>query len=232
MTDWFRKTFWIGYTPFERLFLALMIMIQITIFCIAPDNPLNLIAGVTGIVSSVLSSKGKVEFYFIGLIQIVAYMILAWQTRFYGVFFENVFYFITTTWCLFSWKKNLHTDEKGEKTVKVKKATPLMWVLSIVGVMVLTIVVGTVLDKIGSAQTYSDAATIVMSVLAQFLMIYRYREQWTWWIIVDLLCAKMWFVAGNLSMTVMCLAWTANCIYGWWKWNKLNKDQNREKSDI
>ena len=229
MIDWFRKTFWIGYTPFERLFLAAMIIMQIAIFYIAPDNPLNLIAGVTGIVSSVLSSKGKTEFYFVGLIQIVAYMIIAWQTRFYGVFFENVFYFVTTTWCLFSWKKNLHTDENGEKTVEVKKATPAIWVFSIVSVIIATVIVGIVLKNIGSAQAYSDAAMITMSVLAQFLMIYRYREQWLWWIVVDILCVKMWFVAGNWSMVAMSAAWTTNCIYGFWKWNKLNEIQNREK---
>lgn len=31
------------------------------------------------------------------------------------------------------------------------------------------------------------------------------------------------WVAGNWSMVAMYIAWTANCIYGWWNWTKLNK---------
>ena len=228
MTNWFRKTFWIGYTPFEKLFLLLMLIMQITIFCIAPDNPLNIIAGVTGVISSILSSKGKIEFYFFGLVQIVAYIILAWQTRFYGVFLENIFYFITTTWCLFAWKKNLQTNEKGEKVVEVKRMSIPLWISSTLLVSVATIFTGIVLEKIGSAQAYSDAAMITLSVLAQFLMIFRYREQWFWWIIVDLLCVKMWFVAGNWSMVAMSSAWTINALYGLYNWSRLNKIQNKK----
>ena len=36
-------------------------------------------------------------------------------------------------------------------------------------------------------------------------------------------CIKMWWVAGNWSMVAMYIAWTANCIYGWMNWTKLNK---------
>ena len=64
-----------------------------------------------------------------------------------------------------------------------------------------------------------------MSLLffAQIMMIKRYKEQWLWWVVIDLICIKMWFVAGNWSMVVMYVGWTANCIYGWYNWSKLNK---------
>jgi len=54
-------------------------------------------------------------------------------------------------------------------------------------------------------------------------MIKRYKEQWIWWLIIDVLCIKLWFVAGNWSMVAMYVAWTINCIYGWYNWSKLNK---------
>lgn len=37
--------------------------------------------------------------------------------------------------------------------------------------------------------------------------------------------SDVWFVAGNWSMVAMYVAWTANCIYGWYNWSKLNKQQ-------
>lgn len=84
---------------------------------------------------------------------------------------------------------------------------------------------GYILDSVGSAQAYTDAATNVMAIFAQILMVRRYREQWIWWIVIDLFCIKMWFVAGNLSMVVMYIAWTVNCIYGWVNWSKLSRRQ-------
>ena len=231
MKNQFMKTFLTNYSLYEKIFLATAIAVQIVIFCITPDNPLNLVAGITGILSSVLCSKGKIEFFLIGLIQIIAYMILAWQTRFYGVFLENLFYLVTTTWCAIAWKKHLHTDENGTKTVKIKRATTIMWLVSIISVAITTVATGAILTKVGGAQPYADAAMIVMSVLAQFLMIYRYREQWVWWVVVDLLCIKMWLVAGNWSMVVMSTAWTINAIYGWRNWSKLNKEQNSIPSE-
>lgn len=229
MKNWFVKKFWTNFSTFEKFFLTSMIMMQILIFCITPDNPLNLVAGVTAIVSSVLCSKGQISFYFFSLIQTISYMALAWQGRFYGMVIENIFYLITTLWCVLVWEKNSRLDENGTKIVKVKKATPKMLIISIVGMVVATIALGFVLGKVGSAQTYTDAAMTIMSVYAQFLMVYGYREQWLLWIVVDLLSVKMWFVAGNPSMVAMCLAWTANCIYGWRNWNRLNIAQNTKR---
>jgi nicotinamide mononucleotide transporter len=54
-------------------------------------------------------------------------------------------------------------------------------------------------------------------------MVKRYREQWVLWLLIDLFCIKMWWVAGNWSMVAMYIAWTANCIYGWINWTKLNE---------
>ena len=228
MTNWIKKTFWTGYSTFEKLFLALMLTMQIVVFCITPDTPLNIIAGIAGVISVVLCAKGKVEFYFIGFIQTITYLILAWQNCFYGEVIENVFYLVTMVWGIFIWKKNSVKNEDGTEDVKAKKFTPVMWVLSIVGTVIATIGMGFVLTKIGSAQAYTDAATNVMAIFAQLLMVRRYREQWIWWLVIDLFCIKMWFVAGNWSMVAMYIAWTANCIYGWYNWSKLNKIQNAE----
>lgn len=226
MKNWIVKTFWTGYSTFEKVFLALMLTMQIVVFCIMPDTPLNIIAGIAGVISVVLCAKGKVEFYFIGFVQTITYLFLSWQNCFYGEVIENIFYLVTMVWGIFVWKKNSVTNEDGTEDVKANKFTPTMWVLSVIGTIAATLGMGFVLTKIGSAQAYTDAATNVMAIFAQLLMVRRYREQWIWWIIIDLFCIKLWFVAGNWSMVAMYIAWTANCIYGWYNWTKLNKAQN------
>ena len=54
LKTWFGNTFWNGYSVWERLFLFGMVALQIVVFCITPDTPLNIIAGVAGVLSVVL----------------------------------------------------------------------------------------------------------------------------------------------------------------------------------
>ena len=117
-------------------------------------------------------------------------------------------------------------NEDGTEDVAARKFTVPQWVASIITTTIATVAMGYWLESIGSHQAYTDAATNVLAIFAQILMVRRYREQWLWWLVIDVLCIKMWFVAGNWSMVAMYVAWTANCIYGWYNWSKLNKKQN------
>lgn len=228
MKNWLRKNFWDGYSTFEKLFMLGMVILQIIVFCIMPDSWLNIVAGLAGVVSVVMCAKGRTMFYFIGFIQTFTYLALAWQNRFYGEVLENLFYFVTMIWGIFEWKRNETKNADGTEDVIARKFSPLKWILSIAGTVVATLAMGWWLESIGSAQAYTDAATNVLAVFAQILMVKRYREQWIWWLVIDVLCIKMWFVAGNWSMVAMYIAWTVNCLYGWFNWSKLNKTQTAE----
>lgn len=226
LRKWMLKNFWNGYTTFEKLFLLSMILVQVGVFIVCPDSPLNIIAGLAGVISVVMCAKGRTMFYFIGFVQTVTYLVLAWQNQFYGEVLENLFYFVTMIWGIFVWKNNEVTNEDGTRDVKAKKFTPMHWILSIFLTVAATLIMGYFLDGIGSAQAYTDAATNVMAIFAQLLMVRRYREQWVWWFVIDIFCIKLWWVAGNWSMVAMYVAWTANTVYGFINWSKLNKVQN------
>lgn len=225
LKTWLANTFWNGYSAAERLFLFSMVALQIIVFCITPDTPLNIIAGIAGVLSVVLCAKGRLAMYFIGFVQNFTYTALAFQNQFYGEVMEQVFYIATMIWGIFVWKANMEKNDDGTESVMTKKFTPVQWILSIIGTAIATIAFGYFLEGIGSAQAYTDAATNVMALFAQLMMVRRYREQWIWWLVIDVFCIKMWFVAGNWSMVAMYIAWTINCIYGWYNWSKLNKQQ-------
>lgn len=223
--DILTKEFMRGYSTFDKLFMVAMLLVQIIVFCIVPDTPIAIIAGISGVISVVLCAKGKISFYFIGFVQTISYLFLAWQNCFYGEVMENIFYLVTMIWGIFVWKKNSTVDDKGSAHVEALRFTPKMWILSVLGTAICTIAMGYWLTTIGSHQAYTDAATNILAIFAQLLMVKRYREQWIWWLVIDVLCLKMWFVAGNWSMVAMYIAWTINCIYGWYNWNKLNKKE-------
>ena len=221
------KKFWKSefgnFGKFEWAYLITMLLLQIIVYCITPDTPLGIIAGLAGVISVVLCAKGKISFYFIGFVQTITYLFLAWDARFYGEVLENIFYLVTMIWGIFVWKRNLTKNEDGSADVAAKKFSAKQWFFAVLGTVAATVALGFFLNKIGSQQAYTDAATNILAIFAQLLMVRRYREQWLWWLIIDILCVKLWFVAGNWSMVAMYVAWIINCIYGWYNWSKLNK---------
>ena len=223
------KEFINGYTSFDKLYMISMLALQIIVYIIAPDSLLGIIAGISGVISVVLCAKAKISFYFIGFVQTTTYLFLAYENRFYGEVIENIFYIVTMIWGIFEWKKNEVINADGTEDVIAKKFSVKQWIVSIIGTVIATFAMGYWLDGIGSAQAYTDAATNVMAIFAQLLMVWRFREQLIWWIVIDVFCIKLWWVAGNWSMVAMYIVWTVNAIYGWINWSKLNKIQNTKE---
>jgi nicotinamide mononucleotide transporter len=124
----------------------------------------------------------------------------------------------------------MQKNEDGTSDVKTKKFTPLHWTISIIFTIFSTFLVGLWLESIGSNEAYLDAATNVMSIFAQLLMIWRFREQWIWWIVIDIICVVMWARIGNWSMVAMYISWIINAAYGWNNWSKLNKAQSADNN--
>lgn len=228
--EYIKSELWTGYNPFERLFLFGMLLLQIVVYIIVPDTPLGIISGISGIISVVLCAKGKISFYYVGFVQTLSYIYLAYVNAFYGEVIENLFYLVTMVWGIFLWKKNMQKNRDGTSDVLAKKFTVLEWIIYTVGTLVLTAIVGFWLQSIGSQQAYLDAATNVLAIAAQILMMRRYREQWIFWIVINVICTVMWWRAGNWSMVAMYIGWIINAGYGWYNWTKLNRVQSSEKN--
>lgn len=228
ISRWIKNELWVGYTIFEKIFLISMLALQIVVFILSPDTVIGIISGISGVISVVLCAKGKISFYYIGFVQTISYLYLAWTNKLYGEVIENIFYLVTMIWGIFLWKKNMQKNEDGTSDVKAKKFTVAQWIFAVILTFVATYFVGLWLEGIGSNEAYLDAATNVMSIFAQLLMIWRFREQWIWWIVIDIICVVMWARIGNWSMVAMYISWIINAAYGWYNWSKLNKKQNTD----
>ena len=224
MVKWLKNEFWNGYTLFEKIFLASMVLLQVIVYCFVPDTLIGMICGIAGCICVVLTAKGKISSYIFNFIQMITYMIICWDLALYLEFGEQVFYFIACIFGVILWKKNMKKNADGTEQVKAKKFKLWQW-LAVISVTILsTVVLGTFGDVIlGSNLPYLDAATVALAVIAQLLMVWRYREQWAIWIAIDVFSLVMFIILGEWSMVAMYVAWTINAFYGWYNWTKLQK---------
>ena len=229
MVKWLKNEFWNGYTLFEKIFLVSMVALQVFVYCLAPEDGLiALICGIAGCICVVLTAKGKISSYIFNFLQILTYMYLclaAGENGFLLEFGEQVFYFIACIFGVILWKKNMKKNTDGTEQVKAKKLKLWQDILICAIIAVTTIGLGyfnaTVLH---GELPYIDAFSVAISVIAQLLMVWRYREQWGLWIMLNVSSIFMWAIMGNWSMVAMYVAWTINAFYGWYNWTKLQKE--------
>lgn len=224
MVKWLKNEFWNGYTLFEKLFMLSMILLQVIVYCFVPDTLIGMICGIAGCICVVLTAKGKISSYIFNFIQMITYMIICWDLALYLEFGEQVFYFIACIFGVFLWKKNMNKNEDGTEQVKAKKFKFWQWIVSAAIVIVSTLLLGYFgKEVLGSTLPYFDAMTVALAVIAQLLMVWRYREQWACWILIDTISLIMFIILEEWSMVAMYLAWTINAFYGWYNWTKLQK---------
>lgn len=222
MVRWIKNEFWNGYNLFERIFLLSMVLLQVIVYCFVPDTPIGIICGIAGCICVVLTAKGKISSYVFNFIQMITYMVICWDAALYLEFGEQIFYFIACIFGVILWKKNMNKNEDGTEQVKAKKFKIWQWLATITTTLLGTVVLGWFGDVVlNSTLSYLDATTVVLAVIAQLLMVWRYREQWAIWIAIDVFSLIMFVILGQWSMVAMYVAWTINAFYGWYNWSKL-----------
>ena len=199
------------------LFLGLGLLTQVVTYIVAQSIPdiaqemtaLSLFSGICGVMSVLLCSRRKISYYVFGFIQVITYIIITYQSQLYGQSIINLVYFVTMVYGCVNWARSY---EEGVVTPR-----KLPWWMNIVLPVVtvgLTFVAAYILRVTNDQQPMLDALTTVPAFVAQILMVTRFREQWWYWIFVDVVAVYMWAVAGNWCMAAQYLFWTANCIYG------------------
>lgn len=200
----------------EHLFMIIGIFLQLVAWYITKDSLISLISGVTGIISVILCSQRKISFYFFGFIQLRTYMYLAWQQRFYGELIENVFYIITMLIGIVIWLKNYNTEEQIVESKRLSERS--FYIICSIMVFICVLFGYYMKYFTDNTQPFMDSFSTVPAFIAQTLLMLRYREQWIFWIIIDVVSIFMWMFADNWIMVIQFIFWTMNCIYGYRKW--------------
>lgn len=201
------------------MLLACGLLSQVIVYIFTKDSFLSFVSGIAGMVSVIQCSEKRLSFYFWSFLQMITYTIICFQENLHGKLVENGFYFLTMVIGLFVWWKNLD----NEKLVKTKS----LGVVSTIGILTasfgLFLVGYVVLSHFGDSHPFFDSSTTILGIVAQILMMLRYKENWVLWFIQDIICTAMWISIENWFMVAQYVFWTINCIYGFILWGRKNQ---------
>lgn len=226
------KTIFKDWSLFEKAWLALFTAINIYLFFAFKDSAIGLISSLTGMLCVVLVAKGKISNYYFGIIQTATYAYIAFGYGLYGEAMLNGLFYLPVQFIgIYLWSRNKTGDSVKGEDVVVNRLTRKGWIRLAVVAVVGSAAYAVLLHYIGGKQVGLDSAAVVLSVIAQILMLKRFAEQWVLWIVVNVLSISLWVVTlintgGNdFNMVVMWTAFLANSVYGYINWIKLGKAQ-------
>lgn len=221
-----------GWTSFEKTWLILFTAINIYLFFAFDDTLLGFISSISGMVCVVLVAKGKISNYYFGIVQTATYAYISYTYGLYGeAMLNGIFYLPIQFIGIYLWSRHKTTNSTKGEDVSVKKLTAKGWILLIVISVLTSLLYAKVLQIIGGQQVRLDSVAVVLSIIAQFLMLKRFAEQWILWIVVNLLSIALWIITlvntggSDWSMLVMWTAFLFNSIYGYVNWIKMGKSQ-------
>ncbi len=196
---------------------------------------LVLVAGITGLVCVVLSSKRSISTYLFGIVNAVTYTVVAYNANLMGEVVLNALYYFPMQFIgCYSWiRNNGGINSKGEadeSLVKTRMMTRTRRVVCFTISAVFVLLLGWLLDKQTlDPQPYKDAFTTVFSVVAMYLMVRGYVEQWILWFLVNSVSALMWMAIlldGDIAagfMVIMWIFYLVVTISGWLEWSRALK---------
>lgn len=107
-----------GKGPVDWAMFAVGLALQILAIVLGfisgtPDSIGLIISGLTGVISVVLCSQGKISFYIFGYIQLFTYVFcFALPQHLWGEFIENIMYATSMVIGMVIWAKNYRRREK------------------------------------------------------------------------------------------------------------------------
>jgi len=208
---------WKSKIQFYQLFLITGIILQIYTFIYDQTSVLSFISGCLGIIAVVLCSMKKYSQFLYAIPQLLTYIWLSYDEKLWGEVTINIFYFIMMVITIFTWRTGKYDKENG--VIESRSLNFRQNVYAFIGAAAATLILYLSLLLTNDSQPAMDAVTTGPAIIAQILMTLRYKEQWFYWLAIDIASIAMWYHADNACMVMQYIFWTVNCIYGYYIWN-------------
>ena len=232
-----------SFTPYQIIYLAMVIAMVVLFAIFLPDEMLedtsntfvltcSIIAVIANPICELLISKQSKWNFIVSIIFIeITESILYFSLGYYSTAIISVVFWIPIDFVSFlNWNK--HPDEEKDILTKVKKLSWKQDLLVILVIVAFGLGVGYLLTLIpGAEDTYLDAFCSAVGMSNGILLLFRYHEQWIAWMLTLVLDAALYISSGIYIMLITVFAMVVNTCYGFIKWliyikkNKLEKNK-------
>ena len=194
------------------------------------NNPLwltiiNFISAICGILCIFFCAKANISNFIFATVNTIVYAVFLFYHKIYGTFaLEVLFYLPINFISWYIWSK--HRDKELKEKTKSKKLTKLQNIITGAIIISSGIIYHYILVKIGGNVAWLDAFTLSIGIIAVILEMLRYKEQYFWWIITDIIAVAMYIIHFDPVYLTKKSIYLIMAVIGLINWHKLNKERN------
>jgi nicotinamide mononucleotide transporter len=178
---------------------------------------LEITATIFGLVCVWLTVRQNIWCWPTGLVMVALYIVIFYQVKLYSDMGLQVIYVFMQIYGWYNW---LHggRDRGRLEVTRVSRGGAILWILVAASC---TFGWGFLMDRYtDAALPFWDAATTVMSLIAQWLMAKKILESWLVWISVDILSVGIYLVKGLYPTSGLYLVFLGLATMGFFAWKK------------
>lgn len=193
------------------------------------DLILQIIAAVTGVGCVYLQTQEKILAWPLGIISVGVSIYVFYTSRLYSDVLLHVVYVVLNIYGWWNWVQKRQSEEAVAPILQMQRSGYLLWTLVIA---VGTLTLGTLMQRwFGASLSYFDAFTTVGSFVAQFLLARKVMQNWTLWIIVDIVAINIYIYKGIYIIAALFAVYLVLCIKGYFDWRKSYRLQAHTTGD-
>ena len=223
---------------YEIIMIIIMVLIAgLSIYQAIVDpancpNPLwltiiNFISAICGIFCIFFTAKANISNFIFAIVNTLVYAIYLFYHKIYGTFALEVLYYMPLNFISwYYWAK--HRDKVLTEKTKTRKLTVKQNIITSLVIVLSGLVYHSILVKIGGEVAWLDAFTVSIGIIATILELLRYKEQYVWWIITDIIAVAMYIVHFDLVYLTKKSIYLIMAVIGLINWTKLNKERNKK----
>jgi nicotinamide mononucleotide transporter len=186
---------------------------------------LEITAVIFGLFSVWFAKKNNILVFPTGLISTLIYVYLLWKWSLLGDMIINVYYVIMSVYGWYLWTRK--KEQLVEFPIAQASKSEIKWSLLIVIVsMVFVVLVYLYFDKFTTWTAYVDTLTTGIFFAGMWLMAKRKIENWTLWIVGDVISIPLYFYKGYTFTSIQYIIFTIIAFYGYLEWKKIIQQKN------
>ena len=192
------------------------------------DIVLELTAVFFGVVSVLFAKKNNVLVYPTGIVSsmIFVYLLIKWGL--FGDFIINIFYVAMSIygWYLWTRKSNGKALLNISRTnSKEKRIASIIFIMAFIFIWIIYIA----FDKFDNWTAYLDTLTTAIFFSGMWLMAKRKIENWTFWIVGDIITVPLYFYKGLTMSSFLYFIYTFIAVAGYLAWRKSIEESKGHK---
>lgn len=237
MVDHIKKSFrelkW-----YEYVMGAVMVLIAARAMVVAfttgasDGNPawltiINFISAVCGVICIFFTAKANISNFAFATVNTIVYAVYLVYWHIWGTALLEILFYIPmnfVSW--YFWAK--HRDSEITHKTKAKRLTLLQNAVCAAVVVASALIYHAVLVRIGGEVAWFDAFTLSIGIIATILELFRYREQYVWWIITDIVSVGMYIAHFDAVYLTKRSIYLIMAMIGLINWAKLNRTRNAQ----